>query len=139
MFPQVSRYVIGQQICPITEVRWQLHCLTYGGFVWNPYEVHHITRLFQSISLFSIFIRLGGYVHRHLPERVLQQYGYQQTILRSANAVDGYDLGVTDARWFWLKRQSHFLVLVVLGCQLNLYFIYLPAHSHPNNTNVFCP
>jgi len=39
-------------------------------------------------------------VHRHLPERVLQQYGYQQTILRSANAVDGYDLGVTDARWF---------------------------------------
>ena len=35
---------------------------------------------FEQISLFSGYIRWGPIFHRHMPERVLRQYGYVQTI-----------------------------------------------------------
>ncbi|MCI57933.1 serine/threonine-protein phosphatase 7 long form-like protein, partial [Trifolium medium] len=47
---------------------------------WTPYEDHRDVCPFDNIALYSGWIRCGPTRIRYLPERVLQQFGYVQTI-----------------------------------------------------------
>ncbi|MCI41058.1 serine/threonine-protein phosphatase 7 long form-like protein, partial [Trifolium medium] len=47
---------------------------------WACYEEHRHIFPLQPISLYSDWIRFGPMNVRYLPERVLRQFGYVQTI-----------------------------------------------------------
>ncbi|MCI25648.1 serine/threonine-protein phosphatase 7 long form-like protein, partial [Trifolium medium] len=49
---------------------------------WTPYEDHWDVCPFKDIALYSGLIRFGPSRVRYLPERVLRQFGYVQTIPR---------------------------------------------------------
>ena len=78
--PRALRYVIGRVISAIADVRVQLDGLTYDGMNWNPYVAHRAARQLVTHGMFSGFLRVGTLVHRHLPERVLRQFGFMQPI-----------------------------------------------------------
>lgn len=102
---RAARYVTKRHISTIRVVRLQLDNLTHAGVIWNPFEAHQITYPFESITLFSVFIRLGVSMHRHMPERVLRQYGYERTVPRSPTTIDSVDLTIID-EW-WLHFADH--------------------------------
>ena len=47
---------------------------------WIPYGDHHAFKEFELISLFSGHVRWGSSTAKHLPKRVVWQFGYVQTI-----------------------------------------------------------
>ena len=80
--PRTLRYVTGRAISAIADVRVQLDGLTYDGMIWNPYVAHRAARQLVTHGMFSGFLRIGTVVQRHLPERVLRQFGFIQPILQ---------------------------------------------------------
>ncbi len=56
---------------------------------WTPYDEHRAERPFEEASLFRGWIRWGPKMYAHLPDRVLRQYGYVQTIPSSPADVTG--------------------------------------------------
>ncbi|XP_047162330.1 protein MAIN-LIKE 1-like [Vigna umbellata] len=84
---------------------FQLDALTYSGVVWHPYEGHRAIRPFFGICMYSGWIRIGDTLCRHLPERVLRQFGFQQDIPRSPTAVPDVDIVAIDD--VWLHFRAH--------------------------------
>ncbi|XP_027931987.1 protein MAIN-LIKE 1-like [Vigna unguiculata] len=80
--PRALRYVTGRAISAIADVRVQLDGLTYDGMIWNPYVAHRAARQLVTHGMFSGILRVGTVVQRHLPERVLRQFGFIQPIPR---------------------------------------------------------
>ncbi|XP_027911497.1 protein MAIN-LIKE 2-like [Vigna unguiculata] len=78
--PRVRHYIIGRATSVIADVRVQLDALTYDGVIWNPYGAHWASRPLVVSAMFYGYLRLGILVHRHLPERVLRQFGFMQPI-----------------------------------------------------------
>jgi len=131
--PRAARYVTGRHNSTVKAVRLQLDNLTHAGVIWNPYEAHRITRPFESITLFSGFIRLGASMHRHMPERVLRQYGYEQTVPRSPTTIDSADMSVIDERW--LHFAEHLVTGMVAATSASAcvgdYMVWYRSVSHP--------
>lgn len=80
-------------------VPWCIYCLIRGlslpdkykkhldqldlaGVIMSSYIEHHQTRLFEWVGLYSGWLRYSSRRVRYLPERVLFQFGYVQTIPR---------------------------------------------------------
>ncbi|XP_017423502.1 protein MAIN-LIKE 1-like [Vigna angularis] len=85
-----------RQSSTIAEIRSQLDALTYSGVVWHPYERHQVIRPFFGIYMYFGWIRIGETLCRHLPERVLRQFEFQQDIPRSPTAVPNADILAID-------------------------------------------
>ena len=79
--PRASRWVTGLT-SSVVHYRRKLDSLTGVDVCWTPYQEHRGARQFEDISLFSGYVRWGPLCHRHMPERVLRQYGFVQTIPR---------------------------------------------------------
>ena len=64
--------------------------LQFDDVCWRPYEEHRKIQGFEEVFWYSGWITCSVVrVYRHLPERVLRQYKYVQTILRHpTNVVD---------------------------------------------------
>nr|ABN09750.1 IMP dehydrogenase/GMP reductase, putative [Medicago truncatula] len=59
--------------------------ITFDDVCWTPYEEHMD---FQEVFWYSGWIMCNDRkVHRHLPDRVLRQYGYVQTVPRHPSDV----------------------------------------------------
>lgn len=57
--------------------------IQFDDVCWRPYEEHREIQGFEEVFLYSGWIMCGvRRVYRHLPERVLRQYGYVQTVPR---------------------------------------------------------
>ena len=67
--------------------------------IWMPYAQHRVYVEFQLISLFSGHIRWGQLIVRHLPERVLRQFGYVQTIPGMDVSLDSETTEAMDMCW----------------------------------------
>jgi len=78
--PWATRYIVAHHICVVGDVRVQLDGLTHDEVIWTPYEDHRLSKPFETIYLFSGHLRLGNLSQRHMPERVLCQFGYEQSI-----------------------------------------------------------
>ncbi|XP_027915206.1 protein MAIN-LIKE 1-like [Vigna unguiculata] len=105
--PRALRYVTGCAISAIADVRVQLDGLTYDGMIWNPYVAHRAARQLVTHGMFSGFLRVGTVVQRHLPERVLRQFGFIQPIPRPPSSVPMMDFEAIDDRW---KKHEQFVV-----------------------------
>ena len=65
-----------------------LDCITFDDVCWRLYEEHMDFQAFEEVFWYSGWIMCGDRrVYRHLPERVLRQYGYVQTVLRPPTDV----------------------------------------------------
>jgi hypothetical protein len=69
-----------------------------SDFVYTPYTAHRQVRPLIDECWFSGWLRCGGDTSTHLPERVLRQFGYVQTIPRppAAAAPSGLALDKID-------------------------------------------
>ncbi|KAK2355316.1 protein MAIN-LIKE [Trifolium repens] len=66
------------------EHRTTLDRMEVDEVTWQPYEDHRQSRPFQDCSWYSGWIMCGSaMICRHLPERVLRQYGHVQSIPRA--------------------------------------------------------
>ncbi|XP_028232494.1 uncharacterized protein LOC114412693 [Glycine soja] len=63
-----------------TPYRARLDALTITNFSWLPYNEHRAVRGFELISCYQGRLRWGHVVVYVIPERVVQQFGYIQTI-----------------------------------------------------------
>jgi len=62
--------------------------ITFDDVCWRPYEEHREFQAFEEVFWYSCRIMCGDRrLYRHLPERVLRQYGYVQTIPRPPTDV----------------------------------------------------
>ena len=77
--PRARRWVTGRTSTAL-HYRRKLDGVISVDVCWRPFEDHRVVRRFERICLFSGYIRWGHVFHKHLPERVLRQYGYVQTI-----------------------------------------------------------
>ena len=77
--PRAQRWVTGPTSTAL-HYRRKLDAVTGVDVCWRPFEDHRVIRRFEQICLFSGYIRWGPIFHKHMPERVLRQYGYVQTI-----------------------------------------------------------
>jgi hypothetical protein len=59
-----------------------LDALDLTRVVMAPYDVHRQARQFERVSLYSGWLGCGERMVRYLPERVLHQFGFVQTIPR---------------------------------------------------------
>ncbi|XP_052735564.1 protein MAINTENANCE OF MERISTEMS-like [Vigna angularis] len=103
--PRAMRWQSPRQSSTLAEIRSQLDALTYSGVVWHPYEGHRGIQPFFGICMYSGWIRIGDTLCRHLPERVLRQFGFQQDIPRSPTSVPNADVVAIDH--VWLHFRAH--------------------------------
>jgi len=78
--PRASRYVACRHPSRLVDVRQELDGLTLSDIIWSPYDSHRVSRSLEPISFFRGFLQYGDNIQMHLPDRVLRQYGYMQTI-----------------------------------------------------------
>jgi len=97
--PRARCYITGRATFAIAYVRVQLDALTYDVVIWNPYGAYRAGRPLVVSGMFSGFLRLGILVHRHLLERVLQQFGFMQPIPRPPTSLPMLDFTTIDDRW----------------------------------------
>ncbi|XP_068487178.1 protein MAIN-LIKE 1-like [Phaseolus vulgaris] len=97
--PRAARYIVAHQISTVGDVRVQLDGVTHDDIIWTLYEDHRLSKPFETIYLFSGHLRLGSLSHRHMPERVLRQFGYEQSIPSSSMAAEAPGAHVIDQRW----------------------------------------
>ncbi|XP_047166760.1 protein MAINTENANCE OF MERISTEMS-like [Vigna umbellata] len=131
--PRAAKWESPRQGSTLLEVRVHLDALTYDLVIWYPYESHRESRPFYGVCMFSGWIRIGETLCRHLPERVLRQFGFQQSIPRDPPVVANADILVTDD--VWLHYRDH----VVRGVSVSRfpsdcvdgYLAWFRIISHP--------
>ena len=93
--PRACRWKAGKAL-PLSTYRRRLDRLVAEAVVWMPYAEHHVYVEFQLISLFFGHIRWGQLIVRHLPKRVLRQFGYVQTIPAMDVSMDSHTTEAMD-------------------------------------------
>ncbi|WVZ21388.1 hypothetical protein V8G54_008710 [Vigna mungo] len=97
--PRATRWQSPRQSSTLAEIREQLDGLTYSGVVWHPYEGHRGIRPLFGVCMYSGWIRIGDTLSRHLPERLMRQFGFYQEIPRPPTVVADADVVAVDFAW----------------------------------------
>jgi hypothetical protein len=88
----------------------------------------------DEVFFFSGFIRCGTYIHPHLPERVLRQFGHLQSIPRLPPAPC---TSIADVDHAWGQYPAHIISEVARGPQADVpshveaYMTWYHRISHP--------
>ncbi|XP_017408637.1 protein MAINTENANCE OF MERISTEMS-like [Vigna angularis] len=127
--PRAAKWESPRQGSTLLEVRVHLDALTYDSVIWYPQE----TRPFYGICMFSGWIRIREMLCRHLPERVLRQFGFHQSIPRDPPVIADADILAIDD--VWLHYRDHVVMGVSVGrfpsdC-VNGYLPWFRMISHP--------
>ena len=77
--PRCLRYQF-HRLSSFVSVHLQLYNIGLNFVQFNPYDSHGKGRPFEWIPMYLRFIRFARITELHLPERVLRQYGYVQSI-----------------------------------------------------------
>ncbi|XP_017420349.1 protein MAIN-LIKE 1 [Vigna angularis] len=131
--PRASRYIPPRVGWSLTRGRTFLDALSYDVVIWNPYLSHRRTCPLIAIIMYLGWIRLGDMIHRHLPERVLRQFGFQQNIPRSPDSLPMPDIPTIDLNW--LRYAEHAITSVIEADQSHAcvdgYITWFRRVSHP--------
>lgn len=84
--PRCAKFVPGQGHKDPAAYREHLDNMQMSDFMFTPYESHRHVKPLIDVCWFSGWLRCGDKKGMHLPERVLRQYGYVQTIPRDPAA-----------------------------------------------------
>ncbi|KAK2421162.1 protein MAIN-LIKE [Trifolium repens] len=84
--------------------------LQMSDFVYTPYTTHRQVRPLIDECWFSGWLRCGGDTSTHLPERVLRQYGYVQTIPRPPAAAAPSGLTVDKIDQVFMEEMEERLI-----------------------------
>ena len=82
LHPQTRLYVPSKGDRFAAKTRAYLDHIDLGMVEMHPYLDHRQTVVLDPICLYSGWLRSGRHMVRYLPERVLRQFGYVQTIHR---------------------------------------------------------
>ncbi|XP_057444600.1 protein MAINTENANCE OF MERISTEMS-like [Lotus japonicus] len=88
--PRARRWVTSRvPHAGLDERRVMLDELTVDDIIWTPFEDHRADRPRDPRAMYSGYIRspFGRVVRRHLPERVLRQFGYIQDVPRHPSEI----------------------------------------------------
>ncbi|KAH1266521.1 Protein MAIN-LIKE 1 [Glycine max] len=112
--------------------RERLDRLRIPDVCWIPYGEHREVRDFHVRSCYSGLLRWGPVAVYYRPERVVQQFGYTQTI--PAPPVDSW-VSYDDIHDRWMHYEDHIVpageVCVVPGACSNDYIDWFFRISHP--------
>ncbi|XP_068492352.1 uncharacterized protein [Phaseolus vulgaris] len=119
----------------IVVVRSQLDTLTPASIRFCPYNEHREERPFESISLFSGYLRLENWTQLHMPERVLRQYGYTQIIPRNPSVLGHGHLDTNEMDRRWLHFNYYVIHDYVIAPHpdacVQEYMAWFTSISHP--------
>ncbi|CAJ2659463.1 unnamed protein product [Trifolium pratense] len=94
-YPRATKYDSTKGQSSHMAMRKMMDRLLPHDITWTPYKDHRDICTFEDITLYSGWIRCGLIKVRYLPEWVLWQFGYVQTIPRhpdsAANILDTVD------------------------------------------------
>ncbi|KAK2447475.1 protein MAIN-LIKE [Trifolium repens] len=85
--PRLAKYAAGQGHKDPPTYRLSLDNLQMSDVVFSPYDSHRGVRPLINECFFSGWIRSGKVLGKHLPERVLRQFGHVQGIPRDPAVV----------------------------------------------------
>ncbi|KAK2365788.1 hypothetical protein QL285_079247 [Trifolium repens] len=80
--PRLAKYTAGQGHKDPPSYRLSLDNLQMSDVVFTPYDSHRGVRPLINECFFSGWLRSGKVLGKHLPERVLRQFGHVQSIPR---------------------------------------------------------
>ncbi|XP_057452042.1 protein MAIN-LIKE 1-like [Lotus japonicus] len=104
----------------LDERRVMLDELTVDDITWTPFEDHRAVRPRDPRALYSGYSRTpyGRSVSRHLPERVMRQFGYIQDIPRHSSEIqttgslaETADAAYAEGYMRWYSRVSHVFII----------------------------
>jgi len=87
--PLVSQWRPPRGFSNLVHYRAVIDSLDHSHVTWRPYERRRHITPFQDICWYSEWIMAGrDRMVRHLPKRVLRQYGYVQRILKPPTDIE---------------------------------------------------
>jgi hypothetical protein len=99
-----------------------------------PYGEHRQARPFERVSLYSRWLRCGDRMVRYLPERVLRQFGWVQTIPRHPVESASTDVNLAAITNRFRRALDYALTPQELG-ETAVHYVeavdWFCRHSHP--------
>ena len=101
--PRAMRWVPMRGSGEVLPMRIGLDELGIESVIWTPYYQHRVHHPLEDICWYSGYIRCGSFMHAHLPERVLRQFGHVQGIPRGPQEVIDTRPSTDDVDARWLE------------------------------------
>ncbi|MCI44224.1 serine/threonine-protein phosphatase 7 long form-like protein, partial [Trifolium medium] len=78
--PAANKYIPKKGVTSISTYRSALDSTLGFDITWAPYGQHKDALPLEDVCFYSGWLRCGHFIALYLPERVLRQFGYTQTI-----------------------------------------------------------
>ena len=138
LYPRTMLFLPLSGLGTVDNYRNYLDALDLTRVVMAPYEVHRQARQFERGSLYSGWLRCGDRMVRYLPERVLRQFGWVQTIPRHPVESALIDVNLAEITNRFRRAPDYALTpqelgeTVVHGVEVvDGYIDLFYRHSHP--------
>jgi hypothetical protein len=107
-YPVAARWKLQKGHGEGVTYRSLLDRIQFDDVCWRPYEEHREIEGFEEVFWYSDWIMCGvRRVYRHLPERVLRQYGYVKSVPR--HPTDVVELRPPQIMQAFLDFRTHML------------------------------
>ncbi|PNX87652.1 serine/threonine-protein phosphatase 7 long form-like protein, partial [Trifolium pratense] len=137
-YPRATKYDPTKGQSSQMAMRKMMDQLLPHDITWTPYKDHRDVCPFKDITLYSDWIGCGPIKVRYLPERVLRQFGYMETIPRHPDSTANILDTVYRIDQHWLNYTDRVLTYDMLGSRSTIPSDIAPGYmswyfriSHP--------